>query len=919
MSLRVIAAFFAFVAMISFAKALSADEGSLRAAELRCEYLVDPLGIDVAQPRLSWRMEPVDPTARGLRQSAYQILVAGDSAELEADRGDLWDSGRRESDRSTLVEYQGKPLRSQAPCCWKVRIWDQDGRASPWSRPAKWSMGLLNPADWKAQWIGAAGQAAQPRNDLWFRKTFSLAAKPKRAMMYVASLGYHELYVNGKKAGDRVLAPSISDLSQRARYVTYDVADYLQAGANAVALWRAPGWADFAEFEVQDKPLAMAQLEIIPSAGRPMQVVTDATWKTRVSPLAPIGGWTFWNFGGERYDAAKELPLWNSPQLDDSAWAAAAVFAPKVRLSAEIVEPNRRLETIEPVEITSPGPGRYRVDMGRNYAGWFEIRMKGSPGQKVTFQFAERPEQAMTYNQASEFIFGNSGEGTFCHRFNYAAFRWVTISGLSTAPGKDDIRGYLISTDTDRVGRFECSDPYFNRLYEMSLWTFRSLSLGGYTVDCPHRERLGYGGDAHATMETALMNFGMGAFYTKWLADWRDVQRPDGDMPYTAPTRGGGGGPAWGGICVTLPWQVYLHYGDRRILRESYPTMQRWIAFLQSKSRNHLLQKWGGIWDFLGDWVPPGKGQNVGERVDERSTWLFNNCYYRDNMATIAKVAELLGKTEEAAAYRQEAEAIARATQREFFNADNNSYAGGEQLYEAMPLLMGVVPESLQTPVMDRLEHEIVVSKKGHIDTGIHGTAYLIKLLLQRNRNDLVFQMANQRTYPGWGYMLDRGATTLWEQWDGQNSLLHSSFVSIGSWFIEGLAGIRLDPNQPGYKHFLIRPGIVGDLHWARGEFDSLYGKIGSEWKVTAGQLLLTIDVPPNTSATIFVPTDKPASVLESGKPAGQAPGVRFAGIVDLMSVYEVGSGRYAFSIPLLPPQLLKPRLKSAETASRTR
>jgi len=213
---------------------------------------------------------------------------------------------------------------------------------------------------------------------------------------------------------------------------------------------------------------------------------------------------------------------------------------------------------------------------------------------------------------------------------------------------------------------------------------------------------------------------------------------------------------------VTLPWQVYLHYGDRRILQESYPAMQRWIAFLQSKSRNHLLQKWGGIWDFLGDWVPPGKGQDVGERVDERSTWLFNNCYYRDSTATVAKVAELLGKTQEAAVYRQEAEAIAQATHREFFNSDKNSYAGGEQLYEAMPLLMGVVPEAVQAPVMERLEHEIAVAKKGHIDTGIHGTAYLIKLLLQRNRNDLVFQMANQRTYPGWGYMLDRGATTLW-------------------------------------------------------------------------------------------------------------------------------------------------------------
>jgi hypothetical protein len=897
--------------MVFSTNALMAEEESFRAVGLRCEYLTDPLGIDVAQPRLSWQMESVDPAARGLRQSAYQILVAGDSAKLEANRGDLWDSGRTESDQSTLVEYRGKTLPSQTLCYWKVRIWDQEGRVSAWSRPAKWSMGLLNPSDWKAQWIGAARQAEQPRSDLWFHKTFSLAGKPKRAMMYIASLGYHDLYVNGKKVGDRVLSPSISDLSQRARYVTYDVADYLQDGTNAIALWCAPGWADFAEFKVQDKPLVMAQLEVIPTNGKPLQVITDATWKTRVSPLSPIGGWVFWNFGGESYDASKELPLWNSAQLDDSTWATAAIFAPKVQLSAEIVEPNRRLETLEPVEIASPSPGVFRVDMGRNYAGWFEIHMKGSPGQRVTFQFAERSEQTMTYNQASEFIFGNTGEGTFCHRFNYAAFRWITINGLTTAPTKEDIHGYLVSTDTARVSRFECSNTFFNRLYEMSLWTFRSLSLGGYTVDCPHRERLGYGGDAHADMETALMNFGMGALYTKWLGDWRDVQRPDGDMPYTAPTRGGGGGPAWGGICVTLPWQMYLHYGDRRILQENYPAMQRWMAFLQSKSQNHLLQKWGGIWDFLGDWVPPGKGQDVGERVDERSTWLFNNCYYHDSMVTIAKIAELLGKTQEAADYRKEAEAIAQATHKEFFNSDKNSYASGEQLYEAMPLLMGVVPESLQGPVMDRLEHEIVVTKNGHIDTGIHGTAYLIKLLLQRNRNDLVFQMANQQTYPGWRHMLDQGATTLWEQWDGQNSLLHSSFTSIGSWFIEGVAGIQLDPNQPGYKHFLIRPGIVGDLHWARGEFDSLYGKIRSEWKVSEGRLTLTVDIPANTSATVIVPTDNPASVTESGKPANEAHGVRFAGSVGNTASYDVGSGHYTFSVPFKPSQTLNSGLNS--------
>jgi hypothetical protein len=466
---------------------------------------------------------------------------------------------------------------------------------------------------------------------------------------------------------------------------------------------------------------------------------------------------------------------------------------------------------------------------------------------------------------------------------------------LEAAPGKDDIRGYLITTACPRVGRFECSNALLNRLYETTIWTFRSLSLGGYTVDCPHRERMGYGGDAHATMETAMLNIGVGAFYSKWLQDWRDVQRPNGDLPYTAPTYWGGGGPAWSGICVTLPWQVYLHYGDRRILEISYPTMQRWIAFLQTKTKGDLLEKWGDIWDFLGDWVPPGRGQNPGERVDERSTLLFNNCYYLDNVTTVAKVAEVLGKSEDAAAYRKQAAAIAQAAHKEFFHPESHTYACGEQLYEALPLLVGLTPTSLVPAVLSRLEQEIVVKKKGHVDTGIHGTYYLIKLLMKQNRNDLIFQMASQKTYPGWGHMLEQGATTLWEQWDGLNSLLHSSFVSIGIWFIEGISGIELDASQPGYKHFLIRPAIVGDLTWARGEYDSLYGKIVSDWKLSDGWLTMTVDVPANTSATILVPTDDPASITESGRPAAQAPGVLSVSTTEHAAACEVVSGHYVF------------------------
>lgn len=907
-----ICALLGILSVVPHAASLAKTAGDpLGVTELRCEYLADPLGIDVLQPRLGWQIQTADPTARGLIQSAYQVLVASTEEALQADRGDLWDSGNVKSDNSTHVIYEGRPLASGTLCFWKVRVWDQNGRVSPWSKSAKWSMGLLSPSDWKAHWIGVAPQPNRPKNDPWFRKTFSIPNCPVRAVAYVASIGYHELYVNGKKVGDRVLTPSISDLSQRVRYVTYDVSAHLREGKNVVAIWAAPGWADFLELKVADKPLVLAQVEILEPDGKSMQIVSDATWKTHPSPLSPIGNWAVPGFGGESYDAGREVPGWNTAELDDSSWKAAGVFSPKVHLSAEMVEPNRRVETLSPVKITSPEPFVCRIDMGRNYAGWFEIHIKGRPGKKATLEFSERPSENITYGQVSEYVFGPTGEGVFSHRFNHAASRWVTIRGLSAMPRVEDVRGYLVTTDCRRVGRFECSNVLMNRIYETTVWTYRSLTLGGYVVDCPHRERRGYGGDAHATMETAMTNFAAGAFFTKWLQDWRDVQQPNGDLPYTAPTYSGGGGPAWSGICVTLPWQVYLHYGDQRILEQSYPAMKRWIAFLDTKAKNNLLQPWGGIWDFLGDWVPPGKGQNPGERVDERSTLLFNNCYYLDNVTTAAKVAKILGKTDDAATYSKKAAAISKAIQANFFNAKDNSYGCGEQLYEAIPLLVGVTPDSLRAAVLNRLQQQIVVNAKGHLDTGIHGTYYLIKSLLGQDRNDLIFLMANQKDFPSWGHMLEQGATTIWEQWDGQNSLLHSSFLSIGSWFIEGIAGIQLDPTKPGYHHFTVRPGIVGDLTWAKGEHDSLYGRIKTDWRLSDGWLTLTVDVPVNTSATVIIPTQDPTTVTESDRPATQSPGVRGLSPSSLDNdeavperssktshrtvVYEIGSGHYVF------------------------
>lgn len=881
----------------------NAAEQTVRVKELRCEYLVNPLGIDVTRPRLSWRIEAIDSAARDIGQSAFQVLVASSETILEADRGDVSDTGRVESNQSTQIVYQGKPLGSNALCFWKVRVWDQDGRASAWSVAAKWTMGLLAPEDWKARWIGATADEAAPARDPWFRKRFELSSRPLRALAYVTALGYYEFYVNGRRADDRVLAPCLTDLSQRACYATYDVSDLLRDGDNVTAIWAAPGWADHEPFHVKDRPLVIAQVEIQLADGSTLQVVTDETWKTHPSPLSPtMANWGKAGYGGERYDARLEIPGWNGIELDDATWASATVFAPPVKLSAEMVEPNRRIETLRPVEIKSIGPRVHRIDMGRDFAGWLEIRLKGKPGDTIMIEHSDRKEETKTFGQQSEYILGATGEGTFCHRFNYVAGRWVTITGLETAPHNEDVCGYLISTDCRRISRFECSNELLNRLYDTTLWTYRSLSLGGYLVDCPHRERFGYG-DGASAMEAALKNVDVGAFSTKWLMDWRDLQRPDGESFYSAPTYGGAGGPAWCGICVTLPWQLYLHLGDRRILEVSYPSMQRWISFLDARAKNSLLQPWGGEWEFLGDWVPPGRKQDPGQRVDDHSTLFFNNCYYFGNVSTVSKVAQLIGEPEEAAAYRQKADAIAKAAHKEFYRPESHSYANGEQPYEALPLLVGLTPTPLRSGVMKRLEHEVLVNRKGHIDAGIFGTYFVLKSLTEQDRDDLIFEMVSKRSYPGWGYMLEQGATTFWEEWDGENSRIHSSFLSLGSWFIEGIVGIRLDPAQPGYKHFFIRPGIVGDLTWAKGEFESPNGCIASQWKKANDSVTLVVDVPVNTTATVILPTSDPRSVTESGRPLLQSPDVRHALGPDGMLLCEIGSGRYEFNSPSRPAQ----------------
>ncbi len=902
----------------------AAEEPVFSVQQLRCEYLSDPLGIDVPKPRLSWMLNPAE-NVRG--QSAYHVLVASTPAILKKDRGDLWDSSRVASEQSTWIDYGGKPLSSGQRVYWKVRVWSDGGKASRWSDQATWSMGLLQASDWHARWIGEgrpAGTAEDtPLPSPWLRKTFTLTQKPSRAVAYLNPLGYYELYINGRKVDDHVLSPAVTDYSKRNLYVAHEVADYLVPGKNVIALWLGRGWyVKGNPGVIHDGPLVRAQLEISQADGSTTEVVTDNTWKLRESPITPLGrGIPFGDYGGERYDSQLELPGWNSLDLDDAAWQAAAVFEPpQVVTSAQMVEPNRLMETIKAVRVEAFPPGGWIIDMGKNFTGWVEIRLPAiSKGASVKLEYSDQLEPDKpapsvpsawgppappffgapppttkaaagaapppprggnptvlpnTANQRDEVV-GNGAAVTFRSRFNYHGFRYVRVIGIESAPAVSDATGYLIRTAYDRAGEFTSSNQLLNQIYQMVTWTYESLTLGGYIVDCPTRERLGYGGDAGTSLETGMYNFSSGGLYNRWLTNWRDSQEATtGSLPHTAPNyyNRGGGGPMWGGIVVTLPWQMYLQYGDKGVLATNYPMMQKWLGYLDSETTGDLLLDHKShamgmqMWNFLGDWVTP-KGSFGGASADPRPAQLINSIHYVYQLELASRIAGVLGKGSDASTYSARAATVSKAINQRFYNASERHYLNGDSALQAFPLLTGVVPPDLRGDVMQSLENTIRVRNEGRLDTGMDGTYFLMKYLTEADRSDLVYLMTNTREYPGWGYMLANDATTSWESWTGQ-SHIHDTLISIGAWFTEGLAGIRSDGKSPGFQHFIVKPAVVGDLTFVKAKYRSIHGDIVSDWRIENGTFQLSVTVPPGTTATVFVPGDGPVQTEAQPSPS---------------------------------------------------
>jgi alpha-L-rhamnosidase len=841
--------------------------------------MVDPLGVDIPAPRFSWILQHAE---RGQGQSAYEIIV---SSRGDAGIGDCWASGKVDSADSIQVDYAGKLLGGGSSFFWKVRYWDRNDRPSPFSRVACFDTGLLVRTDWKGKWIAG-------KNEL--RKEFELGRNVVRARAYVCGLGYYEFRLNGRKVGRNVLDPAWTTYDKRVLYVSYDITRFLRTGKNAVAVMLGQGWFK--------STALLLQMNIELEGGETIAVVSDESW---VGLNGPVVRDSVYN--GETYDARLETPGWDRPGYDDSAWAAAdLVTEPKGVLSAQMMPPIQVVDTIVPLALSAPRPGVYVYDMGQNFSGWARLRVSGPRGTEVKLRFAELVYEDGMINQENLrgaraedlYILNGEGEEVWEPRFTYHGFRYVELSGYPGVPAIDSLRGRVVHTAVEPVGSFACSKSLLNRLQKIIVWG-QKTNLHSIPTDCCQRdERMGWMGDAQGTAEEAIYNFDMASFYTNFLRDIRDVQDEKGTITDTVPHIWGSrpADPAWGTAYPLIAWYVYQYYGDKRILEDHYEGIKKYVEFLGSRAENGLVK-----FSHYGDWValekPPGS--------------IVSSFYYYYDVKVLAEMAGILGKETDARTYGELSEAIKTAFHREYFDPKTGSYAAGTQTANALPLFIEIVPKESRGAVWGNLFNDIVYKHDSHLTTGIIGTKYIMELLTNSGASDLAYDIATKTTYPSWGYMIENGATTLWELWQlrqgpSMNSHNHPMFGSVGAWLYKALAGINLAPGSVGFEKIRIAPQMVRDLRHAAGSTRTLRGEVSSSWSRDERTVRLEVVIPVGSDAEVVIPKFNLENVIirEGGRMIYDAQGFR-AGTPGILGVetapsgflIRIGSGRYDFEL----------------------
>ena len=878
---------------------------SLSVTHLKCEYLISPIAIDVANPLLGWQLTS---PLRNQKQLAFQVLVSDQESLLDRDQGNYWDSGKILSHTTTNIIYRGKALNSGLKLFWKVRVWDSKGTVSAWSPVATWEMGYIHPSDWKAKWIGT-GEDLYPDSAvtgpvLYFRREFSPMAGVVSAKISVCGLGFYEMYLNGEKVGDQVLAPAQTNYDlrrlqkliyyhddqsrQRALYNTFDVTPQLKSGGNVVGIILGNGWYNQRDRTVEgcmwySTPRMIFQMEITYRDGHKQLVCSDKSWKMSTGALRHDGIFT-----GEVFDARLKLGDWDKRGYNDQSWQSAEeVRAPSGKLQSQLAPADKIIRIIRPVFLSQSSTKTWLFDAGEMISGWVSIKMHGERGDTLKIRHIE--EQGRDYHQIDTYILNGDAEETYEPRFTWHAFRQIEISGLKYQPNASDLVVKVVHTDVASIGNFECSNSLFNQIYTNYLRTQLGNLHGSISSDCPHRERLGYTGDGQVAVESVLLNFDMSNFYMKWFDDMEDARNHvTGYVPHTVPFGGGGGGPAWGSAFVIMPWAYFLMYGDKNVLQSHYSGMVQWVEYLGTRcdSAGIVVREEPKGW-CLGDWATP-------EKI-KLSPELVNTCYYFHVTDLMAKIAGVLGKTGDQKKFEQLAERIKVNINRRFYNSDTGEYLDGKQGVNIFPLAFGIVPQKEKPRVFENVLKHLEHSNF-HFDTGILATPLLLKVLTENGRADLAYTVMNQRDFPGYGnYILGKKATTLWENWDGASSHSHPMYGSVIAWFFKTLAGISPSGTSAGLQKIIINPFTENELTYAKASYLSVNGLVSSFWKIENGAWILEVEIPVNTSATIYFPCSNPGLVLEHGHSIMNSKEFRFLGTEKEKSIFSVGSGKYTF------------------------
>lgn len=910
-------------ALVGLRTAVSmATPAKIRVSGLKCEMRVNPLGIDSRIPHLSWQIGSM---GRNVVQTGCHILVASTPEKLAAGEGDLWDSGWVDSDVSLYFPYGGRPLVSREACYWKVCVRTNKG-TSAWSEPAMWTMGIFGTRDWRGRWTGFdqsfPGDVLKGATRLaarYFRKEFTLRDTPvRKATLYVCGLGLYEAFLNGRRIGDQELAPTLTLYSQEVKYNTFDVTSLIDNGPNAIGITLGNGRF----FSMRQKtrsgwfrnfgfPKFILQLDVEYADGKREIIPSDTSWRVTVN--GPIRANS--EYDGEEYDARMEMPGWTNVGFDDSAWHESELVEPPCFLIRSQMNENICvMDTVRPVSITEPKPGVYVVDMGQNMVGWLQMQVRGKAGDQVKLRFAEllRPDGTLytdNYREARVtdlYTLRGDGREIWEPTFSYRGFRYAEVTGYPGRPSLDDFLGKVIYDRMETTGLLETSDSTINQVHRNAYWGIRG-NYRSMPTDCPQRnERMGWLGDRSVNCHGESFIFDNNGLYAKWMEDIAASQLTDGRISDVAPdyfTRLYYDSMTWPGTYLSVAEMLYRQFGNTEPIRKHYLSMKQWIEYMRNNyMHNDLLPH-----DRYGDWcMPPESPELIHSKDPARitSAVVLGTTYFYYYLGLMKEFAELLGKTQDAEEFEMQAQRTCDAFNARFFNEQTRYYDNNTITANLLPLRFGMVPEQYRADVFRNIVDKTMNDWNGHISTGVIGTQWLMRSLSDNGRPDIALRLATNRDYPSWGYMVENGATTIWELWNGNtadpsmNSLNHVMLLGdLIVWDYEYLGGIRNAPGSAGFKQILMRPLTQIGLDYVKASYKSGYGQINSSWRHTRQGFAWDISVPCNTRATVYVPASDPDRVREGNRKADGREGVRFLRMESGCAVFEIGSGNYSFSV----------------------